>query len=164
MGSGKHQHSFFSVILVLCCLSIYGSVYLWIYESISLANNILSPPPSHLGSLIKINRWFRPIFSLHAPHIGWRFSKVCHFFQLVCCLDLCVISVLFHNVLLPCLLFVILQFESPAGSAGGLCFLSSEVHWPAESLLFPANFRKSKVFFYVLLKKTSMSTKRQNAL
>lgn len=152
MGSGKHQQSFafFSVILVLCCLSMN----LWIYltgkwHSVS--------PPSHLGSLIKINRWFRPIFSLHAPHIGWRFSKVCHFFQLVLLFGLrpaphvCnEFSVLSHDLfLLLCLLlfFVILQFESPAGSAGGLCFLSSEVHWPAESLLFPANFRKSKVFF-----------------
>lgn len=44
-------------------------------------------------------------------------------------------------------LFVFLQFESAAGSAGGLCFISSEVYWPAESLLFPANVWKSKVFF-----------------
>lgn len=113
MGSGKHQQSFafFSVILVLCCLSMN----LWIYltgkwHSVS--------PPSHLGSLIKINRWFRPIFSLHAPHIGWRFSKVCHFFQLVLLFVLrpaphvCnEFSVLSHDLfLLLCLLFFFCHF------------------------------------------------------
>lgn len=64
-----------------------------------------------------------------------------------------------HDMFL--LLCVTLQLESPAGSAGGLCFLSSEVHWPAESLRFPANLRKSKVFF-ALFWKVASSTKKQN--
>lgn len=54
-------------------------------------------------------------------------------------------------------LFVTVQLESPAGSSGWLCILSSEVHWPAESLLFWASVRKSKV------QRTASQNQRQPA-